>query len=212
MPRRRTAVSLAGSPRVERGHADATPERLRQARRDGEASVDGAGVRRISDPFDTLRNRNLLDRLDIAANEMLWHAGDRLRSHWHRAQLDGLSAIDLARPHVDGGAGAGGGPGDAAKRHRDAVRQAAAAIGPRLMPYVAGVVIEGRPVASLRGLVGDSAHARTAEALALERLREGLHRLCDLWRMRPDARPLPIAGWRAAAADAVPLPGGGRAG
>lgn len=197
MPRRmRAAVSLAGTGRVAPGHEDATPERLRRAVEGGEARVE-AGVRRLADPFDALRGRNLLDRLDIAANETLWHAGDRLRAHWHGARLDALSAVDLTRPCVDGGGGDPGGPGDAARRHRDAMRRAAAAIGPRLMPYVAAVVLEGRPVASLRGLVAESAHARTAEALALERLREGLHRLCALWRMDSEARPLPLAGWRA---------------
>ncbi len=205
MPRRKTsAVSLAGGPRVARGNEDATPERLARARQGGEAVVDPAGVRRIGDPFDALRSRNLLDRLDIAANETLWHAGDRLRRHWHLSRLDALSAVDLARPAVDGGAGGADTPGEAAQRHRDELRRAAEAVGERLMPYVEGVVVAGRPVASLRGLVGDSAHARTADALALERLREGLHRLCELWRMRPDARPLPIASWRAEGIEAVP--------
>ena len=199
MPRRIGPVSLAGGGRPSPGHQDATPERLRRAAADGEATVTPAGVRRIGDPFDALRSRNLLDRLDVVANETLWHAGDRLRAHWHRAGLDALSAVDLARPHVDGGGGGPGAPSEAAGRHRDEMRRATAAIGPRLMPYVAGVVIEGRPVSALRGLVAESAHARTAEALALERLREGLHRLCALWRMDPEARPLPIAGWRAEA-------------
>ena len=206
MPRRKDpTVSLAGGARVARGHEDATPERLARAREGGEARVDGAGVRRVGDPFDALRSRNLLDRLDIAANETLWHAGERLRRHWALSRLDQLSAVDLARPCVDGGGGGGAGvPGEAAQRHRDELRRAAAAVGARLMPYVEGVVLAGRPVASLRGLVGDSGHARTADALALERLREGLHRLCALWRMSPEARPLPIASWRADGDAAVP--------
>ena len=208
MPRRKTeTVTLAGRSAplagrsapldgVSRGHDDATPERLLQARRTGDAAVDRAGIRRIGDAFDLLRNRNLLDRLDVAANETLWHAGDRLRGHWHRARLDGLSAVDLARPSVDGGGGGTFAPSEAAQRHRDELRRAAEAVGSRLMPYVAAVVIEARPVASLRPIVGDSAHPRTADALALERLREGLHRLCALWGMAPSARPLPIQSWR----------------
>ena len=199
MPRRTGPVSLAGGDRLAPGHQDATPQRLRRAAEDGAVAAAPGGVRRIADPFDALRSRNLLDRLDVVANETLWHAGDRLRAHWHRAGLDALSAVDLARPHVDGGGGGAGAPSEAAGRHRDEMRRATAAIGPRLMPYVAGVVIEGRPVSALRGLVAESAHARTAEALALERLREGLHRLCALWRMDPEARPMPIAGWRAEA-------------
>ncbi len=195
MPRKQTAgVTLAG--RVGRGHEDATPERLAQARLAGDAVVDRTGIRRIGDPFDLLRNRNLLDRIDAAANETLWHAGDRLRRHWYRARLDGLSAIDIARPSVDGGGSSALAPSEAAQRHRDELRRATEAIGSRLMPYVAAVVIEARPVASLRPMVGDTAHPRTADALALERLREALHRLCALWRMTPSARPLPIESWR----------------
>ncbi len=205
MPRKTNrAVTLAhraaGPAKVGRGHDDATPERLTQARRadgPGAAAVDRQGIRRIADAFDLLRKRNLLDRIDVAANETLWHAGDRLRGHWHRARLDGLSAVDLTRPSVDGGNGGGSlAPSEAAQRHRDECRRAAEAVGPRLMPFVTGLVIEGRSVASLRELVRDTSHARTAEALALERLREGLHRLCSLWGMTPSARPLPIKAWR----------------
>ena len=205
MPRRAKLVTLAGpdGARVRRGHEDATPERLARARSGGEAKVDRAGVRRIGDGFDALRSRNLLDRLDIVVNETLWHAGDRLRRHWHGAGYDGVSSIDLTRPSVDGGVAAGLGASEAAQRHRDELRRAEAAVGPRLMPYMLGSVVEGRPLAALRSLAADAGHARTAEALALERLREGLHRLCDLWRMRPNERPLPLAAWRAEAGEAA---------
>ena len=71
------------------------------------------------------------------------------------------------------------------------------------LPYIQGSVIDGCPLAALRPLVTDAGHARTAEALALERVREGLHRLCDLWRMRPNERPLPLAAWRAGPEDAA---------
>ena len=214
MPRKTNrAVTLAtratGLGRVGRGHDDATPERLAQARRvdgPGAAGVDGQGVRRIADAFDLLRRRNLLDRVDIAANETLWHAGDRLRGHWHRARLDGLSPRAPPRARGARGVPANRAPGEAAQRHRDEFRRAAAAIGPRLLPFVTGIVIEGRPVASLRDLVRDTSHARTAEALVLERLRESLHRLCSFWGMTPNARPLPIKAWRNEAAD--PADGG----
>lgn len=204
MPRKQvSAVTLAGRAaardKVRPGHEDATPERLRQARREGAAKVDAAGIRRVADPFDLLHARNLLDRADVVINEMLWHAGSRFRAHWHGAALDGLSAFDFTRPLVDKGAGGAPGslnPGEAAVRHRDSYRPAIAAVGPRLMPYVTAVVIEGRPVSALSSLVAETGHPRTAEALALERLREGLHRLADLWSMRPRTHPLPIAGWR----------------
>ena len=133
--------------------------------------MDRAGVRRIGDGFDALRSRNLLDRLDVVMNETLWHAGERLRRHWHGAGYDGLSSIDLSRPSVDGGSTGGLAPSEAAQRHRDELRRAEAAVGPRLLPYLFGSVVEGRPLAALRVLAADAGHARTAEALALERLR-----------------------------------------
>lgn len=186
----------AGRDKVKPGHEDATAERLRHARLTGSVTVDGQGVRRLAEPFDLLHRRNLLDRADPATNDALWHAGDRLRTHWQIGLRDGLSALDISRPSVDGGSGAGLTPTEAALRHRDSYRRAVEAIGPRLLPYVMAVVIEARPVASLSALVGDTAHARTAEALALERLREGLHRLCDFWGMTPKALTLPLRSWR----------------
>lgn len=198
--RKPSPVTLAGAAsrrdKVRPGHEDATPQRLRHARVAGSADVDGQGVRRLAEPFDLLRARNLLDRADAAANDVLWHAGDRLRTHWHMGLRDGLSALDVSRPSVDGGGTVALTPTEAALRHRDSYRRAAEAIGPRLLPYVIAVVIEGRPVATLRTMVGDTGHARTAEARALERLREGLHRLCDFWVMRTTSRPMPLRAWR----------------
>ena len=207
--RKSAAVTLAGrTPRhdkVRPGHEDATPERLRHARRSGGASVDGQGVRRLAEPFDLLRARNLLDRADSAANEVLWQAGDRLRTHWLRGLQDGFSALDISRPSVDGGGGPDAyTPTESGLKHREHFRRAAEAIGPRLLPYVVAVVIEAQPVAALRTMVADTGHARTAEALALERLREGLHRLCDVWRMRTSPRPRPFGSWRADVDEAEP--------
>ena len=205
MPKRKLGpVSLAGrgsgppaGDRVRTGADDATPERLRQARTGGGACVDAQGVRRIAEPFDQLRARNLLDRADVAQNETLWQAGDRLRLHWHRARFDGLATLDLSRPQVDGGGEPGAlTPTEAVLRHRTQIRRAAEAVGPRLLPYLRAVVIDAHPLAALHGMVTDTAHARTAEALALERLREALHRLCDHWSMHPNRRPLPIGHWR----------------
>lgn len=203
-------VSLAGSStkdKVRPGFDDTTPERLKQARIGGSATVDGQGVRRIAEPFDVLRARHLLDRTDAAVNEMLWQAGDRLRGHWHRGMLDGLSTLDPSRPSVDGG---GGGPGalnptEGAMRHRQHWHRAAECVGARLFPYVEAIVVAAQPIGALRRLVGDTAHARTADALALERLREGLHRLADLWSMRRDRHPVPIKSWRDP--PPIPLPG-----
>ena len=191
-------VSLAGRSRdrLAPGCEDATPERLARAER-GAASVDGQGVRRLADPFDLLRTRNLLDREDPERNALLWEAGERYRGHWHRGRLDGLSGFDFTRDSVDGTGGAGATtPTEAAMRHRETLHRAREAVGSRLLPYLTGIVIESRTAAALRPLVTDTGHPRTAEALIVERLREALHRLCDHWGMQP-ARTRRIGVWRA---------------
>jgi hypothetical protein len=196
MPRRKV-VSLGGrAGAAGHGHEDATPERLRHALNGGEARVDAQGIRRLGDPFDVLHARHLLDREDPEMNALLWQAGDRLRGHWHLSRLDPLTAFDFRRESVDGGRAVPTGPAEAAVRHREALRRARDAVGPRLLPYLTGVVVDGRTVADLRGLVTDTGHARTAEALALDRLREALHRLCDLWRLHPGRRHRPLQVWR----------------
>lgn len=193
---RKAKVSLAG----RRGTIgeDATPERLRHAEREGASAVDEQGVRRVADAFDLLHKRGLLDRDDPGRNEVMWQAGDRYRKHWHRAGLDGLVAFDFRRESVDGAGGGGGTtPTEAALRHRIMLRAASAAVGPRLLPYLAGVVVECRPALALRPLVTDTSHARTADALVVERLRESLHRLCDHWDLRSASRSRPIRAWQA---------------
>ena len=193
--RSRKAISLSGAGRTQQ---DATPERLRHATARGIARVDSEGVRRLGDPFDALHSRNLLDREDPDANARLWQAGDRLRGHWHLARLDPLTAFDFRRESVDGGRASPGSPAEGALKHRDALRAAQAAIGPRLLPYLVGLVIDARTVAELRPLVTDTGHARTADALVIERLREGLHRLCEHWGMDRDVRPRPrLRAWQA---------------
>lgn len=198
MPKRKS-ISLAG-PRLERvkaGHEDATVQRLTMAQERGFARADAQGVRRIGDPFDALHARNLLDRDSPESNAMLWQAGERLRRHWHAGRLDALAAFDFTRDSVDGTGGAmATPPSEAALRHRQAFRGAIDAIGSRLAPYVIGVVIDARTVAELRSLVTDTGHARTADALVIERLREALHRLCELWRMKGNVRPRSIRTWR----------------
>lgn len=191
-------MSLGGGRREmgKPGHDDATPERLAQARRTGTADLDRQGVRRIGDPFDTLQARGLLDRNAPEENARLWQAGDRLRRHWHMSRLDGLTAFDFTRDSVDTSPAAGGGASDAALRHRDAVRAAMEAVGGRFWPYLSGILLQSRPLADLRPLVTDTSHARTADALVLERLREALHRLCELWKLKHTSRAGRIESWR----------------
>lgn len=196
----RKKVSLAG--RRPTVGEDATPERLRHAEREGASAVDGQGIRRVADAFDLLHRRGLLDRDDPARHDLMWEAGDRYRTHRHRAGLDGLAAFDFRRESVDGTGGRAATPTEAALRHRTILRAADAAVGPRLLPYLAGIVVDGRPAATLRPLVTDTSHARTAEALVIERLREALHRLCDHWDLRPPSRSRPIRAWQAEAREA----------
>ncbi len=195
--RRARKVTLAGGRSAKvASRQDATPERLAHAGRDGAAGVDGQGVRRLADAFDLLRNRQLLDRESPSRNALLWEAGERFRRHWHLGRLDGLSGFDFTRDSVDGTGPGATAPTEAALRHRDALRHASLAVGTRLLPYLSGIVVESRTVAALIPLVTDTGHARTAEALILERLRESLHRLCDHWGMRPGRDTRPIRAWR----------------
>ena len=201
MPKKPKPVTLASSWGAAR--EDATPERLRHAAAHGSADLDTKGTRRIGDPFDLLHARGLLDRHSPEQNALLWQAGTKFRNHWHLAHLDPLTAFDFSRVHVDtSGDAQAAGLTEAAVRHRDAVRAATVAIGPRLMPFVTAVVVDARPIAALRSAVTDTAHARTADALSLERLREGLHRLCELWSMHPNTRPRRIVAWHGMPQDA----------
>ena len=184
MPMKTRRVSLGGSaryPKIAPDAEDATPERLAHAARTGHVGAE-AGVRRLAEPFDLLRRRQYLDRQDAARNELLWEIGDRFRRHWHRSRLDSLTAFDFSRELVDG-TGGDSTPTEAATRHRELVRKAVGAVGPRLMPIVSGILVESRPAAALAPLIHETCHARTAEALVVERLRESLHRLGDHWGM-----------------------------
>jgi hypothetical protein len=193
-------VSLGGSRRIGKvaaGFEDATKERLIRAARGGGVSVDAQGVRRLADSFDVLRSKQALDREDPIRNDLLWEAGTRFRRHWHLGALDRLKAFDFSRESVDGTGGAPTmTPTEAALRHRDAHRRAAEAVGARLLPYLSGLVIEGKTAAALRVLVSDTGHDRTAEALVIERLREALDRLCGHWGMQATAGRRVISGWR----------------
>lgn len=198
--RRKRPVSLAATAKaggLRRGFTDATPERLRQAGGAGGTQIGPDGVRRMADPFDTLRSRGLLAPADPRLNDLLWQAGERFRQHWARAADDGLATIDLSRPAVDGGPGGRDAPGPPGLRHAEALRAARAAVGPRLEPYLVGLVIDARPAAALAAEVTETGHARTAAALVLERLREALHRLCEHWRLIPRVRPTGIRAWHA---------------
>lgn len=218
--RRKKPVTLANIParydgprdKVVPGNQDATPERLSKARKNSHkvkasdrgqdgavkvdaAAVDASGVRRLADPFDVLKSRGLLAVGQPEMNEVLWHAGNQYREHWHGAGMEGAQAMDLTRDIVDGGTGVVG-ISEHVLGHAQQLRAANRAIGPRCAAFVVGIVLRGATVTSLAHLVRESGNARTSEAIVLERLREGLHRLCDLWGMKPDDKGGKIRRWR----------------
>ena len=77
---------------------DATPERLARAREAGQtATRDSERLRRILDPFDTMRANRVLAPHDSKLNDIRWLIGESLRRTHHRARLDALRAV-AARP------------------------------------------------------------------------------------------------------------------
>ena len=168
----------------------AEAERIaREARADAErqgAPVNPSGVRHVADAFDLLKVRNLLDKNNAGMNLTLWNAGALYRKFWYASGMCGLAAMDLTKDIVDGGSSAGGMPSsDYAMDCRKRLREANAVIGPRHAALFLAVVVHGDTIASQRHLIFDSEREKTADVIALERLKDCLHRLCDLWGMRP---------------------------
>ena len=111
---------------------DATPERLARAREAGGTAVrDGERLRRILDPFDTMRANRLLAPHDQKLNDIRWLIGESLRRTHQRAQLDALRAV---APDRLGSTGFGPRPGlpqsEAALHARDKLRKAEDRVGP----------------------------------------------------------------------------------
>ena len=170
-------AKLAIAHEAERAAAEAEPQG---------APVNPSGVRHVADAFDLLRIRNLLDKKHVGMNQMLWNAGALYRKYWYASGMCGISAMDLTRDIVDGGASGGGMPSsDYAMDCRKRLREANGVIGPRHAALFLAVVVHGETIASQRHMIIDSDREKTADVIALERLRDCLHRLCDLWGMRP---------------------------
>jgi len=73
---------------------DATPERLARARDAGQTPTrDASRLRRILDPFDTMRANRLLAPHDQKLNDVRWLIGESLRRTHQRARLDLLRAV-----------------------------------------------------------------------------------------------------------------------
>jgi hypothetical protein len=161
---------------------DATPERLARAREAGQAAIrDGERLRRIVDPFDTMRANRVLAPHDPRLNDIRWLIGESLRRTHQRAQLDALRAV---APDRLGSTGFGPRPGlpqaEAALHARDKLRRAEQRAGPHGWPIVARIVIEGAGVKDCRGFIPELATPWRADAVVADRLRVALDSLGEL--------------------------------
>ncbi len=161
---------------------DATPERLARAREAGQTPTrDSDRLRRILDPFDTMRANRVLAPHDSKLNDIRWLIGESLRRTHQRAQLDALRAI---APDRLGATGFGPRPGlpqsEAALHARDKLRKAEDRAGAAAWPIVTRIVIEGAGVRECRGFVPELATPWRADAVVTDRLRVALDALGDL--------------------------------
>jgi hypothetical protein len=161
---------------------DATPERLDRARDAGQTPTrDKDRVRRILDPFDTMRANRLLAPQDPKLNDIRWLIGESLRRTHQRARLDALRAVALDRV---GSTGFGPRPGlpqaDAALHARDKLRKAQDRVGPAAWPIVTRIIIEGAGVRECRGFVPELITPWRADAVISDRLRVALDTMGDL--------------------------------
>jgi hypothetical protein len=161
---------------------DATPERLARAREAGQTPTrDAERLRRIVDPFDTMRANRLLAPHDTKLNDIRWLVGESLRRTHQRARLDGLRAV---APDRLGSTGFGPRPGlpqsEAALHARDKLRHAENRAGPAAWPIVTRIVIEGAGVRECRGFVPELATPWRADAVISDRLRVALDSIGEL--------------------------------
>ena len=171
--------------RAARDLDSATPERLARA---GDTLEIGADrVQRISDaPLDMLFKKKLLALRDHGGssresdlNAIRFEAGRRFRGDWHLSRMNALRSRDYRQPYST--PHAVGTPShfatdralDARKRYRAAV----SALGSYFDEVVEAVVLHEVPLAIAGQRVYGGAAGAPAKAVALDRLREGLHLL-----------------------------------
>jgi len=165
---------------------DATPERLARAREAGQDAVrDSERLRRILDPFDTMRANRVLAPHDHKLNDVRWLIGEALRRTHHRAHLDGLRAVPT--DHVRSGFGPRPGlpQAEAALHARDKMRKAEEKVGPHAWPIVTRIIIEGAGVRECRGFIPELATPWRADAVVTDRLRVALDSLGPLLGVTP---------------------------
>jgi hypothetical protein len=161
---------------------DATPERLARAKEAGQSPTrDKDRIRRILDPFDTMRANRVLAPHDPKLNDIRWLIGESLRRTHQRARLDALRAVS---PDRIGSTGFGPRPGlpqsEAALHARDKMRKVQDRVGPAAWPIVTRIVIEGAGVRECRGFVPELVTPWRADAVISDRLRVGLDLIGEL--------------------------------
>jgi hypothetical protein len=161
---------------------DATPERLARAAEAGQAAERGADrLRRLLDPFDTMRSTRALAPHDPKLNDLRWLIGEALRRLHQRAQLDALRAVRMDAVGSGGFGPRSGLPASEAALHaRDKLRAAEERAGGAAWPIVTRIVIEGGGVRDCRAYLPEIATPWRADAIVADRLRVALDRLGDL--------------------------------
>jgi hypothetical protein len=157
-----------------------TPERRDRARAAGQ-TIEQTSLRRVLDPFDTMRANRVLAPHDPRLNDVRWLIGEAMRRCHHCARLDLLRAVPTERI---GDTGFGPRPGlpqrEAALHARDKLRRAEEKVGPAAWPILTRIVIEGAGVRDCRGFVPELATPWRADAVIADRLRCALDALGEL--------------------------------
>ncbi len=192
----RTSSTKGGRPKRQnladavQERLDATPERLARARDAGQTPTrEGERLRRILDPFDTMRANRILAPHNSKLNDIRWLVGESLRRTHQRARLDALRAV---APDRVGATGFGPRPGlpqsEAALHARDKMRRAEERVGPHAWPIVTRIIIEGAGVRDCRGFIPELATPWRADAVVTDRLRVALDMLGELMGVTARAR------------------------
>lgn len=171
-----------------------TPERLRHAEGDFDIAK-GTGAWRVSDvTLHRLYVRDQLDPHNKDRNKLYYDAGDALYHTWHKAGLSGYTGIDM--DFVSGG------DGDksymmpttvASAICRGKLRVAQEAVGPHCWPILIAICVTGETAEEAGRRCTNYRAPMTARAVALDRLRNGLHRLAEEWgHLSSSSRPARI--------------------
>ena len=157
-----------------------TPERHGRARA-ADQTIEETPLRRVLDPFDTMRSTRALAPHDPKLNDVRWLIGEALRRCHHRARLDLLRAVPTERISETGFGPRPGLPqAEAALHARDKLRRAEEKVGPAAWPILIRIVIEGAGVRDCRGFVPELVTPWRADAVIADRLRCALDALGEL--------------------------------